>query len=347
MKQDMKHLLYLTLCITATWCVACQETPATDSMQSNVHPRFVLNSSVQTRVTYPSIYESTFEDGDILGAFALIANGQQDSEGHALYDLATGTTPNAQYKVRAESDGTLSLEPVIGRDVFPAGNEYTYVFYYPYKEGVSLSDEGKILITHSVEADQTTPGRYERSDLLWDVTRLRESSPAEAPVVDVEMDHLMTHLVFRIEADDPLGSDFGEVTGVKVCDVKATVTDINLSLPMTSDGHGLEGSHESVDETDVQMWEYSNSYPDAADSGWKTFRVAIPAATIANGNNRNFFTVTNASGASKSWTASFAGGSATFLPGRYYLFTVEDGDLRFRGLIEDLEDGGDHYYEYD
>ena len=49
------------------------------------------------------------------------------------------------------------------------------------------------------------------------------------------------------------------------------------------------------------------------------------------------------------YNAEFTSGNAngiSFKPGKYYRFTVTETGLRFAGLIEDLKDGGDHYYEY-
>ena len=48
----------------------------------------------------------------------------------------------------------------------------------------------------------------------------------------------------------------------------------------------------------------------------------------------------------KTYTSAFSNAPLTFESKKYYLFTVTETGLRFRGIIDNLTDEGDYYYEY-
>ena len=342
----MNRSLYITLLLMPLLLPAL--TACTDGTAPlpapAAHPRFVLQQTVQTRVTYPtdSNTQSQFEEGDVLGAFVL-----DETDG-----LIAGSRPNSRYRLTGQSDGVdgLILEPETEQDAFPADARYTYIFYYPYKEGTEFDD-----VTHLVEADQraqtwtdadgqvqTTHARYENSDLLWDAAQGTDITTGTdgGLTVNVAMDHAMASIVLEVPTD-MMYAGAGQ-PWAQILNIKSLVAGINLNVDSPDDLTGNYGyAGETVFSQNIYMWLFDTKEIDGKQM--HVYRAAIPAQTIAN--NKKMFRI---QGKDKELTynAEFTGGSISLLPGKYYRFTVTETGLRFAGLIEDLEDGGDHYYEY-
>lgn len=321
MKQYLSMLLF-GIVLTCSFSACSNDDDMQGGGRDTAAPaRFVIQTNSLTRVTYDDILSSRFENGDVLGGFVLNADDNS---------AVTDYTPNAMYRVVGEAEGAQALEAVLSQDAFPAGSKYKYVFYYPFKEGTAVKD-----MTFTVERDQSTEALYELSDLLWGV--VEKGNDQQTPVT-VEFDHAMANIVFRIES-----SRLDNSRTVKLLNVRTTVSGFSMVNPMTEEilngNERLPGDNETVDETNVTMLNCTND----EDAEWLTFRAAIPAQKFVN--NTNMFTITTKNG-DKTYKASFSQGDLTFLPGRYYLFTVTDDGLRFRGLIDDLTEGGDFYYEY-
>ena len=318
----MTRSLYITLLLMPLLLPALTAcTDGTDPLPAPAaHPRFVLQQTVQTRVAYPtdSYTQSLFEEGDVLGAFVLSGSNT------TLPDERS----NARYVVTQRQEGApLTLEPELPQDAFPADAGYTYIFYYPYREGTDFRD-----VTHLVEADQraqtwtdadgqvqTTHARYENSDLLWDAAQ--GTSTNDNLTVNVAMDHAMASIVLEVPTDM---MHAGAEPWAQILNIKSLVAGINLNVDSPDD---LTGNYGYAGETVFRH----------------VYRAAIPAQTIQN--KTPMFRI---QGKDKELTynAEFTGGNISFKPGKYYRFTVTETGLRFAGLIEDLEDGGDHYYEY-
>lgn len=316
--------------------IAC--TDSTDPLPAPAaQPRFVLTQPAQTKVTYPTDYvQSVFEEGDVLGAFAVDASGT----------VVTGSRPNARYlATESPSGGTMTLEPELPQDAFPASTDYTYIFYYPYREGTVYNN-----VTHLVEADQraqtwtdsegkvhTTHARYEQSDLLWYTGK--GTGTNEALTVNVEMDHAMASIILEVPTE--MMYDTAE-PWAQILGIKSLVAGINL---LTESSDNPTGNIETVLNQDIYMWRFATQ--EIEGKKMHVFRAAIPAQTIGNGTE--MFRIQTDENEHKTYKASFTSGGAngiSFRPGRYYRFTVTETGLRFAGLIEDLEDGGDYYYEY-
>lgn len=305
-------------------------TDGTDPLPAPAaHPRFVLQQTVQTRVAYPtgSYTQSLFEVGDVLGAFVL--NGSNTT--------LPGERSNARYVVtQRQEGGPLTLEPELPQDAFPADANYTYIFYYPYKEGTDFRD-----VTHLVEADQRSQARYENSDLLWDAAQGTDITTGTdgGLTVNVAMDHAMASIVLEVPTDMMYA---GAEPWAQILNIKLLVAGINLNVDSPDDLTGNYGyAGETVFSQDIYMWLFDTKEIDGKQM--HVYRAAIPAQTITNGTE--MFRI---QGKDKELTynAEFTGVSISFKPGKYYRFTVTETGLRFAGLIEDLEDGGDHYYEY-
>ena len=323
--------------------IAC--TNSTDPLPAPAaQPHFVLAQPAQTKVTYPTDYvQSVFEEGDVLGAFAISGSGTAAS-------VAEGTRSNARYVVSGEPGSAQTLEPELPQDAFPANTGYTYIFYYPYREGTVYNN-----VTHLVEADQraqtwtetdeqtqttttyTTYARYEQSDLLWYTGQ--GTGTNEALTVSVEMNHAMASIILEVPTE--MMYDTAE-PWAQILGIKSLVAGINL---LTESPDHPTGNMETVLNQDIYMWRFTTQ--EIEGKKMHVFRAAIPAQTIDNGTD--MFRIQTDENEHKTYKASFTSGGAngiTFRPGRYYRFTVTETGLRFAGLIENLEDGGDYYYEY-
>ena len=342
----MTRSLYITLLLMPLLLPALTAcTDGTDPLPAPAaHPRFVLQQTVQTRVTYPtdSYTQSLFEEGDVLGAFALDNNNT----------LVTDARSNARYIVTQEGSN-LTLTPEFPQDAFPADASYTYIFYYPYKEGTEFDD-----VTHLVEADQrsqtwtdadgqvqTTHARYENSDLLWDAAQgtYITTGTNGGLTVNVAMDHAMASIVLEVHTE-MMHTDAGQ-PWAQILNIKSLVAGINLNVDSPDDLTGNYGyAGETVFSQNIYMWLFGDKEIDGKQM--HVYRAAIPAQTITN--DTEMFRIQTGEGDNnyKTYKAEFTGESISFLPGKYYRFTVTETGLRFAGLIEDLEDGGDHYYEY-
>ena len=327
----MTRSLYITLLLMPLLLPALTAcTDGTDPLPAPAaHPRFVLQQTVQTRVTYPtdSYTQSLFEKGDVLGAFVLSGSNT----------TLPGERSNARYVVtQRQEGGPLTLEPELPQDAFPADANYTYIFYYPYKEGTDFRD-----VTHLVEADQRSQARYENSDLLWDAAQGTDITTGTdgGLTVNVAMNHAMASIVLEVPTE--MMHNTAE-PWAQILNIKSLVAGINLNVDSPDDLTGNYGyAGETVFSQNIYMWLFGDKEIDGKQM--HVYRAAIPAQTIQN--NTPMFRI---QGKDKELTynAEFTGGSISLLPGKYYRFTVTETGLRFAGLIEDLEDGGDHYYEY-
>ena len=326
----MTRSLYITLLLMPLLLPALTAcTDGTDPLPAPAaHPRFVLQQTVQTRVAYPtgSYTQSLFEEGDVLGAFVLSGSNT----------TLPGERSNARYVVtQRQEGGPLTLEPELPQDAFPANAGYTYIFYYPYREGTDFRD-----VTHLVEADQRSQARYENSDLLWDAAQGTDITTGTdgGLTVNVAMDHAMASIVLEVPTEmmHNTAEPWAQILGIK-----SLVAGINLNVDSPDDLTGNYGyAGETVFSQNIYMWLFRTTEIDGKQM--HVYRAAIPAQTITKGTE--MFRI---QGKDKELTynAEFTRG-ISFKPGKYYRFTVTETGLRFAGLIEDLEDGGDHYYEY-
>ncbi|MCL1615832.1 fimbrillin family protein [Bacteroides sp. ET71] len=320
----------LTLFLVSTSCTDELAT-ATGRTTDNQTPRFVIRAnSPQTRVSYGSITQSTFEKGDVLGAFVL----DQD-DNIVINSSANITYSNIQYRVTGSEDGAQTLQPVLAQDTLPYGvGTYRYIFYYPFREGTTYNN-----VTHTVQTDQTTPHLYELSDLLWDVAHPSSTAGTDAqPVVNVKMDHAMSNIVLEV----PQEMMSAEASLAWMLNIKIMVSGISLAAQSLSDLEGTYGIAETVNAETIDMWRFGTRTLDNQEMA--QFRIAIPAQEFRNGTA--MFRIQTKEGEMATYTANFTGNGVSFEPGKYYLFTVTETGLRFRGLIKDLKDGGDYYYEY-
>lgn len=250
-----------------------------------------------SRSVYENITSTRFEQGDILGVFALNQDGTP----------VAGQKPNAKYRVKdiknvdPAKKGRQVLEPTTLADEVVKGCD-KYLFYYPYDASVTSLDALKTY-TFSVAAnqdEQVDKDTYEKSDLLWDVAEPDESC------VNILMDHAMANII--VEIDEKL---FDVNDGVTLLAVRNTSDNIDL----TSEDLEYMREHPykvNDTETDIAMWDF-----DYASDGAKQFRGAVPACvTLASGTG--FIKITQ-DGKEKIYTLK---NSVTLEPGKNYIFHI-------------------------
>lgn len=328
----------------------------TDGTAASRHAVFVVDGvDAKTRVAYSDYIGSEFDLGDELGACVVLRTGF-DKNDKPLYGFMDGFD-NVRYKV-VDADYTYTdknnvsitytraLAPVIPMDVFPT--EQRYVFYYPYKAGANVAD-----FTHTVLADQSIKEAFETSDLLrarvngtTDISVIASSElykDAGNQYLGVSMEHVMASIVLKVEKD-LVDADKSKAT---LLNVYRSVSGIDLTRALSSndqtnaDYPKLPGENTYIGN--VKMWNTGEGT--GSDAGYIIYRAVIPAQKIDNNVKLELDFV---DGGTKEYAISTVmKDDVTFQPNNYYLFTVTKNDgLRFRGIIEDLEEGGDYYYEY-
>ena len=315
--------------------------------------------AAQTRVSYTDYVSSAFEVGDELGACVVEKTDKTIDKGLPVYQFMDGFE-NVRYRVveasYTDKYGTVyahALEPVVPMDVFPV--EERYVFYFPYKAGADITK-----FSHTVLADQNLKEAFQTSDLLRarvngtdDESVMPSSSLGYSPdnkhqLLKVSMEHVMASIVLKVEKTlVAAGSD------ATLLNVYRSVSGIDLTRVLTREGQSgatypnIPG--ENTQKGDIVMWRFSEMRENDVD--YVIYRAVIPGQRIAAGTDflkLGFVEADNTTVTEKTYKLNVAGSNAlSFELTKYYLFTLtQDDGLRFRGIIKDLEDGGDYYYEY-
>lgn len=235
---------------------------------------FIIDSGdmPMSRTTYNDTYNTVFDEGDTIGVFGLDENGN-----------AYEGEKNVPYAVKVivgtlGEDGSItpstkrSLKPATDKEVNK--NRAKYLFYYPYRNDMTLEMAKKL--KHTVQSDQTKKGLYEASDLLWDI-----ASPTDGGKhCYIQMDHVMANIIIIVDE-----KNYAPDKGVIINGVNITAEGIDLM----KDGIGeMAGSYQANNTTNgLKMWNFNY---DAG--GSRQFRIALPAQTInAEKNGKNFISV--------------------------------------------------------
>ncbi len=307
--------------------------------------------AAQTRVSYSDYVSSAFEVGDELGACVVEKTDQTTDEDLPVYQFE-----NVRYRVveasYTDKYGTVyahALEPVVPMDVFPV--EERYVFYFPYKAGADITK-----FSHTVLADQNLKEAFQTSDLLrarvngtddesvMPSSSLGYSLDNKHQLLKVAMEHVMASIVLKVEKT--LVADGSDAT---LLNVYRSVSGIDLTRTLSKDEQTSADyptiPGETTKQDDIVMW--NTGVGKDSDADYIIYRAVIPGQSVTA--NSDFLSLTFAGESQeKIYKLNVAGSSAvSFEPTKYYLFTLtKDDGLRFRGIIKDLEDGGDYYYEY-
>ena len=361
MESTMMRKIYIYICCFLAPALAvglgsCDDGELPVGSVAAADAAFVVEGiAAQTRVSYTDYVSSAFEVGDELGACVVEKTDKTTDEGLPFYQFMDGFE-NVRYRV-VESEyedkyGTVyahALEPVVPMEVFPV--EERYVFYFPYKAGADITN-----FSHTVLADQNLKEAFQTSDLLRarvngtdDESVMPSSSLGYSPdnkhqLLKVSMEHVMASIVLKVEKT--LVADGSNAT---LLNVYRSVSGIDLTRTLSKEqqtGAGYPNiPGEDTDRGNIVMW--NTGVGSDRDAGYIIYRAVIPGQIVTA--NSNFLSLTFAGESQeKIYKLNVAGSSAvSFEPTKYYLFTLtKDDGLRFRGIIKDLEDGGDYYYEY-
>lgn len=330
-----------------------EESPAVPATAADA--AFVVEGiAAQTRVSYSNYVSSAFEVGDELGACVVEKTNETTTAGLPVYQFMDGFE-NVRYRVVEENytdkygtDYTRALEPVVPMDVFPV--EERYVFYFPYKAGADITD-----FSHTVLANQNLKEAFQTSDLLrarvngtddesvMPSSSLGYSLDYKHQLLKVAMEHVMASIVLKVES-----SLVKEGSDATLLNVYRSVSGIDLTRTLSKEQQtGAEYPNipgETTRRDDIVMWNTGEGT--GSDAGYIIYRAVIPGQSVTA--NNEFLKLTFADDDEKIYKLNVAGSNdVSFEPTKYYLFTLtEDDGLRFRGIIKDLENGGDYYYEY-
>lgn len=331
-----------------------EESPAVPATAADA--AFVVEGiAAQTRVSYSNYVSSAFEVGDELGACVVEKTDRTTDKDLPVYQFMDGFE-NVRYRVVEENytdkygtSYTRALEPVVPMDVFPV--EERYVFYFPYKAGADITD-----FSHTVLANQNLKEAFQTSDLLrarvngtddesvMPSSSLGYSLDYKHQLLKVAMEHVMASIVLKVEK-----SLVEEGSNATLLKVYRSVSGIDLTRTLSKEQQtGAEYPNipgETTQRDDIVMWNTGEGT--GSDAGYIIYRAVIPGQIVAS--NSDFLSLKFADESQeKIYKLNVAGSSAvSFEPTKYYLFTLtKDDGLRFRGIIKDLEDGGDYYYEY-
>lgn len=218
-----------------------------------------------SRVSYDEL-TSTFDDGDIVGVFALnddltLVDGQPENVQYEVTNKTYTGDDSKEYKV-LEPDTDKALQKHLPK----------YLFYYPYDENMTF-EKIKAKFDHTVQTNQSEEEDYEKSDLLWTV-----EDAGTKKRVDVVLDHAMALITVTIDE-----VNFDPHNGASLLNVLPTAKDVSL-LSGKWDGeedkkidNAEDGYKATGEAVEIKMFSYK-----AVSTGHE-FRVAVPAQTLKAG----------------------------------------------------------------
>lgn len=262
---------------------------------------FIDNPMPSRNISYGSDETSEFDGGELLGCFAL------DADGNAV----AGAKANACFVVsviKSDNDAINGKKILVNNspaDKLDKGYA-KYLFYYPYNKNIKTLDELKRL-THTVKTDQSKEENYEASDLLWDV-----AVPSDRYCI-VEMDHAMANVIIVID-----GVEYDVDKGAMVLQQPLTATNVNLTAPDINAMRDADAGYrytvaESQAKSDIQAM-YAQ-YSSANDR----FRAAVPANRTLKAGGKIIKLWSKVTGEEKTFTLK---NDITLEAGKNYYFTL-------------------------
>ena len=275
---------------------------------------FVLNTDMtQSRVAYTDINRSYFEEGDLLGIYAIDKSG----------NLVQGQPTNAEYRVMnvtnvATEDVRQVLENVHPENRIERGHRY--VIYYPYIENMTFDylkslaygvqyNQNETNISHG-SLHQTLIG-YEASDLLWDVAEDEVADDGTTHYVNIQMDHAMANIVLNVSEKYLNKTDNGYE--VYVLNTPRRIESVNLTKSLT-ESWTYTTNRSAASYNPIRMW-----YSGIGSSGALQFRAAIPACQTIPANTA-FLQMSMPNGIKQFQIKN----DLTLRPGKNYIFTIQE-----------------------
>lgn len=348
------HLLQTTAWLIASLmvCFACTDDElitATNGTADNDVPAgyyFVLadSNTPGTRVSYTDTQHSDFEDGDLLGIYAIDEAGNRVTTANG-----ENVPPNACYRVVTVKNINGSTRQVLENvnEDMPTG--LRYVLYYPYDSNMTFERLSNLTFTvrynqNAANVDNYNGLRhevtaYEASDLLWDVAQAADGQN----YVNIEMEHAMANIILNISEEylQPSGEDVYNVF-VTNCQTRASGIDLRTTW----------ADNESFPDNDITnwSWKYTTSRNERityqqvrmwntglTSSGMLCFRAAIPACQTIPAGTALFSIAWTENGANSPKTFS-SKEALTLKPGKNYIFTVMKQADPDQPVIPDVTD---------
>lgn len=134
--------------------------------------QFRIISSVDTKISYPSEYETIFTPGDEVGCVIASKDGdnytfaenikwtykQGDNSGVLMLAANSG-------RIQAVSDQEKAEQGYV--ELTDQSMNYAFFFYYPYSSSVNSLSHSEIALVVSASTDQSTEGAMYSSDFIW------------------------------------------------------------------------------------------------------------------------------------------------------------------------------------
>lgn len=276
---------------------------------------FVLDTDVpQSRVAYADINHSYFEEGDLLGIYAIDEDGE----------LVSGQPTNAEYRVMnvtnvATGNVRQVLESVNSEQRIERGSRY--VIYYPYIKDMTFDFLQKL--TYGVQYNQNeknvghaslhqTLTGYEASDLLWDVAE-DQTNGNGTHYAAIHMDHVMANIILNVNKE--YLADAGE-SEVYVLNTPRKVEGVDLTQSLDDSWEYItDRGEEDTEFQPIRMW-----YSGIGSSGDLQFRAAIPACQTIPAD-KPFLQIQTPEGEKQFKIKA----DLPLRPGKNYIFTIQEG----------------------
>lgn len=302
----------ITVCVLSSCEDDMPDAVYNDNWASDEY--FIIGSKdSDSRVAYENEYISTFESGDIVGAFSF-------DENDAVVDSNVPMTVENRENLNT-GQKLQALVPHTAQ-VLTRGKS-RYLFYYPYDASMTI-DKARDYI-HSVKTDQSVDedgkmSAYEQSDLLWDYVAPGEKN------VHIIFDHAMANILVMVPE-----KEVEYYKSITVHGQPLTATGINLST------ENLNAMAYNVDTdqplSDIVMTNPMNSTREGKEDEGKllVFRAAVPACRTLAASENAFITVNNTNSTTKSYRLKK---DIDLLPGHNYYFSISS----FTPPVIDVED---------
>lgn len=268
MKSYFKNILPMVMLVLPLFFAGCKDDFDIEPviMPDYSDSYFVLNAqdTPESRVSYNELV-STFEDGDIVGVFALNEDlspveGQPENVQYIVTSKTYTGEDSEEYKVLEPANAAEALEK----------HKAKYLFYYPYAADMTYQKIQE-RFDHTVKSDQSKKEDYEASDLLWTV-----EDAGNKKYVNVVLDHAMALITVTIDE-----VNFDPDNGASVLNVLPEADGVSLLSGKFGSDNAIDrtdgGYTASGEPTEIKMYNY------AVVSTGHEFRAAVPAQTLAAG----------------------------------------------------------------
>jgi hypothetical protein len=249
--KTFKPLIVLAALLTATACEKA-DLPGDEPPQNaaiTFNPAFAEEGG-HTRVSTAADFGSTWDEGDVIGLFAVSHTGGSSSP-----PLAASNNYINNGSLKRSGGSWTSSTPYYFSG---GGNVLDFYAYCPRQADVSQATG----MSFTVQADQSTPANYNRSDLLW-AKATNQTALTAGGTVNLAFAHVLSLVEVEVTNAAP-------GTVVILCNVKPQA-EFNPGTVTATSGVTATGSAVA----DIRMLRVA---------GTNRFRALVPPQTIAAGS---------------------------------------------------------------